>query len=376
MPLYHSTATILGFVPCLFIGSTIIIGHKFSNATFWPEVRASNATIIQYVGETCRYLLAAPALLDPRTGENIDRKNNVRVAFGNGLRPDIWEKFKDRFGIETIAEFYAATEGSSASWNIASNTLTTGAIGRYGTLARMLLGSRQAVVELDWETESPKRYSQNHNFCTRVSLNTPGELLYAINAANIKENFPGYLNNEKANDSKTIYDVFTKGDAWFRTGDVVKFDVDGLLWFCDRVGDTFRWKSENVSTNEVAEALGVHPAIVEANVYGVEVPNHDGRAGCVAMVFNQDLNQKLLDSVASHVRAKLPKYAVPIFLRVTKTVRSTGNNKQQKVVLRSQGVELEKVTADGDQLYWLKDGAYVKFTEEDLKRLKEGKIRL
>ena len=375
MPLYHSTAFTLCMMPCLIIGATFVLGHKFSNKTFWPEVRASNATVIQYVGETCRYLLAAPPLLDPVTGENLDAKNNVRVAFGNGLRPDVWERFKQRFDIETIAEFYSATEGPSASFNLATNSFTTGAIGRYGTLARLVVGSQMAVVELDWEAEEPLRDPKNQNFCKRVATNNPGELLYALDGKDIGSKYDGYFKNEKASNSKVMRDVFKKGDAWFRTGDVTRLDSEGRLWFCDRIGDTYRWHSENVSTNEVSEVLGTHSAVDEANVYGVEVPNHDGRAGCVAITLNKEPNEDLLKSLAHHTTSGLPKYAVPLFLRVTKVVRTTGNNKQQKHILRNEGIDLAKV-GDEDQLYWLRDGTYVRFKEDDLKSIRAGQVKL
>ncbi|MCJ1243863.1 hypothetical protein MMC30_001060 [Trapelia coarctata] len=375
MPLYHSTATVLGFLPALFLGSTYIVGHRFSNRTFWPEVRASGATVIQYVGETCRYLLAAPPLLDPVTGENLDKRHNVRIAFGNGLRPDVWQRFKDRFGVETIAEFYSATEAVSACWNLSSNYFSTGAIGRFGTVNRFLGRTRLAVVELDWENDQPYRDPERSNFCKRVEPGSPGEMLFVVDPANIGRTYQGYFGNKKASNSKIMRDVLTKGDAWFRTGDVVRLDKEGRLWFMDRIGDTFRWKSENVSTSEVAEVLGVHPAVLDANVYGVELPNHDGRAGCVAIMFNRDVDEELLGNVAGHVTQKLPRYAVPIFLRVAKELQTTGNNKQQKHMLRTEGVDPKRVAAK-DKVYWLRDGTYVEFRESDWEKLNAAAVKL
>ena len=375
MPLYHSAASGLGFCPTMIIGATLVLGHKFSNRTFWPEIRSSKATILHYVGETCRYLLTAPPQIDPKTGEDLDNKNNIRIAFGNGLRPDVWDKFKERFGIDSIAEFYAATEGASASWNFSSNSFSRGAIGRYGSLGQLIMGTLAAIVEVDWETEAPKRFRNNQNLCKEVPRGIPGELMYKLDPANIDGKYLGYLNNEKANQAKIMRDVLKKGDAWFRSGDVVSFDKEGRYWFCDRIGDTFRWKSENVSTSEVSEALGLHPAILDPNVYGVEIPHHDGRAGCVAVMFDRDVDQNLLNDVANHTSKTLPKYAIPIFLRVTKELQATGNNKQQKHVLRAQGVEPSKMS-NGDQLFWFKDGSYVKFGERDWEELSEGRVRL
>lgn len=377
MPLYHSSAALLGFGPCLFAGSTFVVGHKFSTRTFWPEVRASKATIIQYVGETCRYLLGALPQIDPVSGKNLDKSHNVRIAFGNGLRPDIWNRFKERFGIDTIAEFYAATESPSGSWNLSSNDFGVGAIGRHGMLASRLMRISCAIVEVDWEQELPLRSSNGH--CRRVAADSPGELLYQIDAQRIEKKFQGYFNNSRATEGKILRNVFKQGDAWFRTGDVVRLDSEGRWYFCDRIGDTFRWKSENVSTAEVSEVLGAHPAVLEANVYGVEIPHHDGRAGCAAVMFEGgNATPEVLDGIASLARDRLPKYAVPLFLRVVREMEPTGNNKQQKHILRAQGVDPGKVRSEssGDRIYWLKEGRYVELEDKGWDEIKTGRARL
>ncbi|KAL8714551.1 MAG: hypothetical protein Q9220_001499 [cf. Caloplaca sp. 1 TL-2023] len=380
MPLYHSTAGILGMGTCLVRGCTFVLGHRFSNRTFWPDVRESQTTVIQYVGETLRYLLAAPPEKNPVTGEDLDKKNNVRLAFGNGLRPDVWKKAQDRFGIEAIAEFYSATEGTSATWNLSRNDYAAGAIGHNGLLSSALLKPRSAIVQIDWENEIPFRDPHKHNFCTRVPRGSPGELLFRIdNLEDISRSFQGYFNNAKASESKIMRDVFVHGDGYFRTGDVIRWDEQGRWWFCDRIGDTFRWKSENVSTAEVSEVLGMHPMVAEANVYGVEVPKHEGRAGCAAIVCNgtgEQMDQEALDGLAKHAQRGLPRYAVPIFLRVTKNMEATGNNKQQKHLLRSQGLEPGKVGESGDLMYWMKDGSYQIFEERDWEGLRAGRVKL
>ena len=379
MPLYHGTASLMAFMPCLMIGNSLSLGHKFSSKTFWPDVRASGATVIQYVGETCRYLLAAPPLRDPVTGANLDHDNKVRLAFGNGLRPDVWEKFRNRFGIEAIAEFYGATEGPSALWNLSRNTYSTGAIGRGGTLLRLVAKTRLAIVELDWATELPKRDPKNKNYCIRVPPNTPGELIYILDPADIEASYQGYYGNQKASDAKIMRDVFAPGDAWFRTGDTLRLDNEGRFYFVDRIGDTFRWRSENVSTNEVSEALGMHPSIEEANVYGVEVPHHDGRAGCAAITLHgrQRPSQRFLRELAAHSSKTLPKFAVPVFLRIVKALDATGNNKQQKHGLRLDGVDPRKLR-EGEELYWLRKGAqeYEAFEDSDWEKLKAGELKL
>lgn len=373
MPLYHASASILGLLVVLNTGATIHVGKKFSTKLFWQDCRSSNATVIQYVGETCRYLLAAPPQLDPKTGENLDKANSVRMAFGNGLRPDVWNRFKERFGIEAIAEFYSATEGSSASWNYSKNDFSKGAIGRHGSIGKIILGKAWAPVVLDWETEAPWR-DPITGFCQRVKPGEPGEMLFKLDETNIAKGFQGYFNNKKSTDSKIMRDVFVKGDAYFRTGDLMIWDAHGRVYFNDRIGDTFRWKGENVSTNEVSELLGSHPAVQEANVYGVEIPHHDGRAGCVAIVLAEEPHERLLSSLADHARKSLPRFAVPLFLRLMKDMQITGTNKQQKHVVRTQGVNPAK-TGD-DDLYWLKGGTYVKFSRKDWEELNGGRVRL
>ncbi|KAI9713728.1 MAG: hypothetical protein M1812_006566 [Candelaria pacifica] len=374
MPLYHSSAAVLGVFSALHASSSVAIGHRFSTKSFWKEVRESDSTIIQYVGETCRYLLAAPPQVDSTTGQNIDTKNNVRIAFGNGLRPDVWNRFKERFGVPTIAEFYAATEGTSGSWNLSKNDFTRGAIGKMGWLGQALVGASYVIVEIDWETETPFRDPET-GFARRVSPGERGELLYQLDPADINKSYQGYFNNKKASEGKIMRDVFTKGDAYFRSGDVVRVDNEGRCYFSDRIGDTFRWKGENVSTNEVAECLGHHPAVHEANVYGVSLPHHDGRAGCAALELAESPPPaQLLKAISEHVNNTLPRYATPIFLRVTTSMQRTGNNKQQKHVLRQEGVQPDKVGED--KLFWMKGGEYVRFGQKDWEELNGGRVRL
>ncbi|CAG8956701.1 hypothetical protein HYFRA_00012245 [Hymenoscyphus fraxineus] len=373
MPLYHASASILGAMMVMINGGTICIGRKFSTKHFWEDCRSSKATVIQYVGETCRYLLAAPPLLDPVTGENLDRKNSVRMAFGNGLRPDIWNRFKERFGISEIAEFYTATEGTAGSWNFSRNDFGKGAVGRLGTLGRLITGFGAVLLELDWETEKPYRDPKT-GLCKSVKAGEPGELVFKLDPKDISTSFQGYFNNKKANESKIVRDVLTKGDAWFRTGDMIIWDDEGRSFFSDRIGDTFRWKAENVSTNEVSEALGLHPAVQEANVYGVELPHHDGRAGCVALVLNTPVTDSLMHELAHHCQQRLPKFAVPVFLRLMSDMGVTGTNKQQKHHLRIQGVDPDKV--GGDEVWWLQGGTYVRFQRGDWEALRGEKAKL
>lgn len=200
----------------------------------------------------------------------------------------------------------------------------------------------------------------------------------AVDATNPGEKFQGYFNNPAATSSKILRDVLKKGDAWFRTGDTVRWDSEGRWWFCDRIGDTFRWKSENVSTAEVSEALGSHRRVLEANVYGVEIPNHDGRAGCAAILFDTPAagaDERLMEELAKHVEKRLPRYAVPVFVRVVREVTATGNNKMQKAQLRSEGVEPGRL-GEGERLWWLRGGRYVGFGAREWGDLRGGRVML
>lgn len=383
MPLYHSTAMLMGLSNALSAGATFAIARKFSTSRFWDDVRRHDANIIQYVGETCRYLLSAPPAKDPTTGEDIDRKHNVRVAFGNGLRPDVWDRFKDRFGIETIAEFYGATEGSFGTWNLSNNDYSMGAVGRNGALYNLILGSTVAIVHVDHETELPWRDPKT-GLCRPAQTGEPGELMFKLPAKNVESRFQGYYGDKEATSKKVLTSVFSKGDAWFRTGDVVRRDSENRLFFSDRIGDTFRWKSENVSTAEVAQVVGHHPAIAEANVYGVELPHHEGRAGCAAVILKPLVALRLdgeptpetLKSLAEHVRAGLPKYALPLFIRVVKAgnLQVTGTHKHQKHTLRIEGVDPAKTGSD--VVFWLRHNTYERFLSKDWKRLQNGGVKL
>ncbi|RDW69060.1 putative long-chain fatty acid transporter [Aspergillus mulundensis] len=385
MPLYHSSAAILAFLACLSAGSTLIVGRKFSARNFIKEARENDATVLQYVGETLRYLLATPGEVDLVTGEDLDKKHSIRAVYGNGLRPDVWNRFKERFNVPTVAEFYAATESPGGTWNYSSNDFTAGAIGRMGVVSGWLFGRGLTIVEVDQESQVPWRDPQT-GFCKPVPRGEAGELLYAIDPSDPGETFQGYYRNSEASDSKVIRDVLRKGDAYFRTGDMMRWDKEGRWYFSDRLGDTFRWKSENVSTNEVSEVLGTHPEVHEANVYGVTLPNHDGRAGCAAVVFDQqiqaadqsvllDPSSGTLKSVAAHVLRNLPRFAAPLFLRVTPEMQATGNYKQQKHVLRTQGVDPSRI-GKKDKLYWLQGDTYLPFERKDWERLQAGQVRL
>jgi len=349
------------------------MGTRFSPRTFMKHVTETEATTMQYIGEMCRYLLSAKP-------SQYDKAHKLRQAFGNGLRPDVWQDFKDRFNIPTIVEFYGATEGPGATLIHSQNDFTRGSIGRTGLLGRAIGYNTTALLRFDHEADEPWRDPRT-NFCTRSSTNEPGEMVSQLDPAAVKEKFAGYLGNEKATSGKILNNVFKNGDAWYRTGDLIRRDAEGRYWFVDRIGDTFRWKGENVSTNECSEALGSHPALREANVYGVQLPGHDGRAGCAAVLLKdgQTFDEQLRRDLASHVRKRLPKYALPLFLRLVKNeFEVTGTVKQTKVQLRNEGVDPEKIGED--EVLWLSSAGgnegYQDFKKRDWEALGSGQVKL
>jgi acyl-CoA synthetase (AMP-forming)/AMP-acid ligase II len=301
----------------------------------------------------------------------MDRQHRVRVAFGNGLRPDVWNQFKERFGIDAIGEFYAATEAPLGMFNMSRNDHALGAIGRNGWVYDAVMSFVVAVVEIDLDTDEPSRDKSGR--CKKVKSGQAGELLFKL-PPDTRVKFQGYFGNKKATSSKILRSVFREGDAWFRTGDLVIWDKEGRVYFTDRIGDTFRWKSENVSTAEVSQMMGLHPGIREANVYGVQLPRHDGRAGCAAVVLEGNPDEVLMRSLAEHAARTLPSYARPLFLRLVENVDTTGTHKHQKHQLRTEGVDPDKV--DLSKVYWLSEGTYVPFTEKDWRMIGDGKAKL
>ncbi|KXJ93774.1 fatty-acyl-CoA synthase, partial [Microdochium bolleyi] len=336
LPLYHGAAHGLCVLPSIGAGSTIVLSRKFSHNKFWQEVHDSGATHIQYVGELCRYLVNAPP-------NPLERDHKVRMAWGNGMRPDVWEKFRERFGIEVINELYAATDGLLFSTNANRGPFSRNAIGVRGALWHLLNGSKYKRILIDPDTQEVLRDAKG--FCIEAKPGEAGEAIIKMNVADPDRGTPEYYGNKEAATKRRIKHVFAKGDLWFRSGDLMRLDSDGRLFFVDRLGDTFRWKSENVSTNEVGDVVGEFPDIAEANVYGVLVPNADGRAGCAAVVPRQGLTHESVDwaRLAEHNLGKMPRYAVPVFIRVSVELEYTGTMKMQKGRLRGEGIELDVI---------------------------------
>lgn len=371
LPLYHTAASLLCVCATVGVGCTYVMSPRFSPRTFMRQAAETEATVMQYIGEMCRYLTVAPPT-------PYDRAQKLRIAFGNGLRQDVWQPFKDRFNLDTIIELYGATEGIGATVNVSRNEFSRGAIGRTSLISGIVSNLGQALVKYDHDADQPWR-NPSTGLCQRSAFDEPGEFIAKLDPKAVEDKFLGYLGNEKATNSKILRDVLAKGDAWYRTGDLLRADREGRLWFVDRLGDTFRWKGENVSTAEVSEALGSHPAVREANVYGVALPGHDGRAGCAALLLRDGkaLDQEQRRSLAAHVKKQLPKYAIPLFLRLVKgELEITGTVKQTKVQLRDEGVDLGRIGED--EVLWLPQNqdAYEPFKGKDWKALESGQAKL
>lgn len=330
LPLYHATGGVCAVGLALLSGGALIIKRRFSLSEFWQDIHAYDATMFAYIGELCRWLLNAPS------GSH-ERDHHIRVITGNGLRPEIWKRFQDRFAIPRIVEFYGATEGNVSMLNYDG---TIGAVGRVPGYIEWLLPAR--VVRFDVEREMPVRGPDG--LCIECGPAEAGEAVGRI-SARAGRNFEGYT---KAADTekKILRDVFKNGDAWFRTGDLMRRDQHGYFYFVDRIGDTFRWKGENVATSEVAEALSVIAGIREVNVYGVSVPGADGRAGMAALVVDSTFDiGRLAEALENH----LSPYARPVFVRLQPAIEVTGTFKQRKVELVREGFDLLQIA---DPLYW------------------------
>ncbi|KAF2474302.1 acetyl-CoA synthetase-like protein [Lindgomyces ingoldianus] len=372
MPLFHGTGG-LSCVGALTSGMSVAVGRKFSVSNFWNDIHDSEATFFVYVGEAARYLLMAPP-------HPLDRKHpRLRAMYGNGMRPDVWAKFKDRFDVPEVIEFFNSTEGVFGLVVHSTGPFTANAVGHHGALLRRTFHDVYVPVAIDPESGAVLR-DPNTGLAKRNSYNEGGEILVGIPNESI---FAGYYNNPEATAKKFERDVFKKGDLFFRTGDALRRDDDGRWFFLDRLGDTFRWKSENVSTAEVSQILGRFPGIAEANVYGVLVPNHDGRAGCVALRLEEDLSHFDFNAFLIYARDRLPKYAVPVFIRLVAQSSKTDNNKQNKAPLREEGIEIERFgeqVSGGheDTVLWIHPGndQYEKFDRVSLESLKTGRVLL
>ena len=354
LPLYHGTGLMIGAGASFATGASMFVRRRFSASAFLPEIRAYGCNCFIYVGELCRYLGNTPERPD-------DHDSPLTTMMGNGLRPDTWLGFKKRFGIKRITEFYGASEGNVAFANLMNKDCTFG-----------MTASKVALVRYDVDTDEIERDAEGH--CIEVAKGEPGLLLGHINP---QATFEGYT-DKTATEKKVLRDVFKAGDAWFNTGDLIReVDVGFTLGyphyqFVDRTGDTFRWKSENVSTNEVGDIVSAFPGIDFCNVYGVQVPGANGRAGMAAITLAEGVQQLDLAAFTAHVRRELPPYARPVFVRLRPAMELTGTYKMVKGDLKREGYDISAVT---DPVYVMKPGAegYERLDAEYLEAVRDGR---
>ena len=359
LPMYHTAGGLVATGAILVSGGSVVIREKFSAREFWDDIARWNCTIFQYIGEFCRYLLNSP----PHPKETAHR---LRLACGNGLRPDVWPDFKRRFGIPHIIEFYAATEGNVSLFNFEDKE---GAVGRIPWFLESRFPTK--VVRFDIDLQQPIR--DPRGFCIECPAEEAGEVIGKIlkDASKPGARFEGYATKVET-EKKVLRDVFAKGDIWFRTGDLMRKDADGYFYFVDRIGDTFRWKGENVSTTEVEETIGQYAGVEETNVYGVSIPGRDGRAGMAALVVNGNFD---LAGFHKHLAQSLPDYARPLFLRIRGEMDVTSTFKQKKIDYVEQGFD---PAATADPIYF-DDAATKTFVRIDRAlhdRIRDGGVRL
>ncbi|XP_006831724.1 PREDICTED: very long-chain acyl-CoA synthetase-like isoform X1 [Chrysochloris asiatica] len=357
LPLYHIAALVIGVCGAVMKGATLVLRTKFSASQFWDDCRKYNVTVIQYIGELLRYLCNSPQ-------KSNDHVHKVRLAIGNGLRADVWKEFVKRFGDIHIYEFYGATEGNVGFVNY---TRKVGAVGRENYLHRKFVSYE--LIKYDVEKDEPVR--DENGYCIKVPKGEVGLLVCRITQLTP---FSGYAGGKTQTEKKKLRDVFKKGDLYFNSGDLLMIDRDNFIYFHDRVGDTFRWKGENVATTEVADTVGLVDFVQEVNVYGVPVPGHEGRIGMASIKIKEDCKfdgKKLFKHIADY----LPTYARPRFLRIQDTIEITGTFKHRKVTLVEEGFNPAVIK---DSLYFLDDQAkmYVPMTEDIYKAINEKTLKL
>jgi fatty-acyl-CoA synthase len=358
LPLFHSVGGVVAPCSMLVAGASVVLADRFSAHSFWHDIVRWDCTLFQYIGELCRYLLKAPP-------SEFDTRHRLRLACGNGLRGDIWEAFQSRFSIPRILEFYAATEGNFSLYNVEGKP---GAIGRVPPMLAHRFPA--AIVRVDAELGTPIRNADG--LCAACGTGEVGEAVGKIGTADeAGGRFEGYTNAAET-EKKVLRDVFAKGDAWFRTGDLMMRDESGFFHFVDRVGDTFRWKGENVSTSEVNEAILDCPGVIEAATYGVTVPGADGRAGMAAIVTDDRFD---LRAFSNHLARRLPAYACPVFIRRCTALDNTETFKRKKQDLARAGFDPRDIT---DPLFFRdpKSGDFLALDADGFTRITEGAIRL
>ncbi|WP_213308473.1 long-chain-acyl-CoA synthetase [Paraburkholderia sacchari] len=351
LPLYHGAASLSAGATAWASGASIVLRRKFSKREFWQDVRRHHVTICQYVGEICRYLLTEPPRPD-------DRDHSLRTLVGAGLSPEVWDAFVKRYGELDIYEGWGSTESNANTINLDN---------RIGSCGRVPFWDKTNLRVVRYDIENDTHVRGPDGFLVQCE---PGEVGEAIGMIIdlpdvVGGRFEGYTSRE-ATERKILHNVFAPGDSWWSSGDLLRFDEDGYCYFVDRIGDTYRWKSENVSTMEVADSLGDFPGLETIAVYGVQVPGFEGRAGMAAIVMQPG---HAFDAEAFYALTceRVPRYAAPIFIRIASVADLTTTFKLRKVDLQREGYDTQKIA---DPLYVRdeKAGRYVRLTPEALAR--------
>jgi fatty-acyl-CoA synthase len=332
LPLYHSVGGVVAVGATLVAGGSVVLRERYSGNDFWTDVVSHGCTMFQYIGELCRYLLNRPFQPD-------ELRHRLRICCGNGLRRDVWTPFRERFRIPQLLEYYAATEGSFSLYNCEQKP---GAIGRIPPFLAHRVPV--ALVKYDHDAGAPVREATG--YCIPCATDEVGEAIgrLTITEGGGFDRFEGYSDAQSSRD-KLLHGVFEIGDVWYRTGDLMRRDRQGYFYFVDRVGDTYRWKGENVSTDQIAGVLASFPGITDVAVYGVSIPGHDGRAGMAALAVDENFVRASLDA---HLQTRLPAYARPLLLRIVPRIDTTGTLKINKTVLAREAYDLAAVS---DPLY-------------------------
>ncbi|KAE8147444.1 hypothetical protein BDV25DRAFT_132069 [Aspergillus avenaceus] len=367
LPLFHGTAFFTGLCYSVGNASTLCLRRKFSASQFWKDIHDSGATRILYIGELCRYLLAT-------SPSPYDQDHSCIVASGNGLRGEIWERFRQRFGVPEVREFYRSTEGVAKFDNYGVGSWGVGKIGFSGPIRRAFEDD-VFIVKYDTETEEPYRDPKT-GFCVKARLGEEGE---AIGRVRSRGMLTEYLRNEEATEKKLLRNVFQKGDIFQRTGDLVVQDQDGWVKFQDRVGDTFRWKGENVSAGEVRDHICRIASVHDAVVYGVKLQGYDGQAGAAGITLEDSssaVEAELMSNLYRELKKKgVPSYALPRLVRITEKVATGVTFKQAKGDLTKKGWD-PRIEWNGDKLYWLDGTKYEKLDERSWSSIEAGQAKL
>ena len=355
LPLYHATGGLCATGAALLNGGAVILKRKFTASHFWQDIKDNDCTMFVYIGELCRYLVNQPP-------SNLDQGHKLRLIFGNGMRADVWERMLQRFQVGEVLEFYGSTEGNVSLFNFDGKV---GALARIPRYLRKRFNVR--LILIDPETEQPLRGP--NGLCIEPPVGEAGECLGHIGGG-ARDSYTGYA-DKQASEKKIVHDVFEKGDAYFRTGDLMRRDSEEFFYFVDRIGDTFRWKGENIATSEVAAALSSFPGVKEANVYGVTVPGAEGRAGMAQIVVGDGFDIK---GLAAHMDGELPVAARPLFVRLQKEIETTGTFKYRKVDLVEAVFDPEKTKVA--TYYKNPKTGYVKITKAFMEKIASGEVKI